>query len=349
MHSHRLPATIQILRRFSRLPHALQGGAFAIGNFDGVHLGHQEVIAAAARSGARPLGVLLFAPHPRLYFRPDEPLAGLTSLRARLCLLARLGVEVAVVAPFDAKMANRSAAAFVDEVLVRQLAARHLAVGYDFAFGHKREGDAALLQRLGQEAGMSVSVAAPVSRRGAACSSTRIRAALAQGDMDLAADLLGHRWGVEGIVVAGDGRGRALGFATANLPVHEMDCVFASGGANRRKRVYSRQGGEFTLPFGIYAAWVLVQATRKQAGTWHPAAVSVGWRPTFESKEPILEAHLLDFDADIYGRRLWVFPVAFLRREEKFASVADLQRQMRADCQQARRRLDAAPPPFALP
>ena len=326
--SHTPTQHLHILRRFDRLPPSLQGGAFAIGNFDGVHLGHQEVIAAARRSGARPLGVLLFAPHPRLYFRPDQPLAFLTSLRAKLCLLARMGVEVAAVLPFDAKMANRSAAAFVNEVLAQQLAARHVAVGHDFAFGHKREGDAALLQQLGEQAGIGVSVTQTVACRGAACSSTRIRAALAQGDMDLAADLLGYRWGVEGIVVAGDGRGRALGFATANLPVHDMACA-----------------GAFALPFGIYAARVLIEEGKGENNPCHPAAVSVGWRPTFQSKEPILEAHLLDFDDDLYGKRLWVFPVAFLRPEKKFDSVEELQKQMQMDCVDAARRIACAKHP----
>ena len=315
---------MQILRRFSRLPASLRGGAFAIGNFDGVHRGHQEVIAAASRAAANPLGVLLFAPHPRLYFRPDEPLACLTSLRARLCLLRRLGVEVAVIAPFDARMAQRSAAAFVREVLAEQLQARHVAVGRDFAFGRKREGDAALLRRLGEQAGIGVSVTPPLSWRGEVCSSTRIRAALAAGDLHLAADLLGHRWGVEGIVVTGDGRGRTLGFPTANLPVREMAA-----------------DGKFALPFGIYAARVLIEASPDI----RPAAVSIGWRPTFESKEPILEAHLLDFDADLYGKRLWVFPAAFLRPEKKFTSVQALQRQMQADCEEARRHLAAAANP----
>ena len=309
---------MRILRRFSRLPAALQGGAFAIGNFDGVHQGHRAVIAAAKDTGASPFGVLLFAPHPQRYFRPDKPMISLTSLRAKLALLARLKVEIAVIAPFDAKMANRSAEAFVSEVLVQQLAARHVAVGYDFAFGRKREGDAAMLHRLGAETSIGVSVVAPVLWRGEACSSTRIRTALARADMTLAADMLGHRWGMEGIVVKGDGRGRALGFATANIPLGE-------------------DAETFPLPFGIYAARVLVEGKN----TRHPAAVSVGWRPTFQSKEPVLEAHLLDFDADLYGRRLWVFPAAFLREEKKFDSVGELQEQMYRDCQEARAKLAA--------
>ena len=331
---------MRILRRFSRLPDSLRGGAFAIGNFDGVHRGHREVITAARRSGATPLGVLLFAPHPQRYFRPDKPLVSLSSLRARLCLLKRLGVEVAVIAPFDARMANRSAADFVGDVLVRQLALKHVAVGYDFAFGRKREGDAETLRRLGEQAGVGVSVVAPVLWHEEACSSTRIRTALARGDMSLAADMLGHCWGMEGIVVKGDGRGRALGFPTANISL---------GDAAAREA--------FALPFGIYAARVLVAPPLKSGGggwreasrgaappakwedTRHPAAVSIGWRPTFQSEEPVLEAHLLDFDADLYGRRLWVFPTAFLRAEKKFDSLRALQEQMRADCQETRQRL----------
>ena len=312
---------MRILRRFGRMPSALRGGAFAIGNFDGVHRGHREVIAAAQGSGVSPLGVLLFAPHPRRYFRPRQPFACLTSLRAKLCLLEGLGVEVAVVAPFDARMAGRSAAAFVREVLAEQLAARHAAVGWDFAFGRGREGDAAALRRLGAEAGISVSVAAEVSWDGAACSSTRARAALSAGDLAAAADLLGHVWGVEGIVARGDGRGRELGYATANLPLADMDT-----------------GELFPLPFGIYAAWVEIEG---DGAGYRPAAVSVGRRPTFPGAAPVLEAHLLDFDRDIYGRRLWVFPAALLRGEKKFARVADLQAQMAADCREARERLGA--------
>ena len=316
---------MRLLRRFSALPDALRGGSYAIGNFDGVHLGHRAVIEAARRSGKSPLGVLLFAPHPRLYFRPDDPLSCLTDLRAKLCLLERVGVEVAVIAPFDAKMANRSAEEFVQEVLHEQLGARHVAVGYDFAFGKKRQGNADALKLLCEARGISVDVVESVLWQGEACSSTRIRAALHRGELDAAAEMLGHWWGMGGQVLQGAGRGREFGFPTANLLLED-----------------SSLGAAFQLPFGIYAAWVFIEGEGKR----YEAAVSLGERPMFDTPKPLLEAHLLDFEGDLYGRRIWVFPAAFLRGEEKFESIEALRAQMQSDCLQARRRLQEihAPP-----
>ena len=311
---------MRLVRRFSQMSEGLKGGAFAIGNFDGVHRGHQAVIDAARRSRKLPLGVLLFAPHPRRYFQPDKPLPCLTDLRAKLCLLERLGVEVAVVAPFDAKMAKRSAERFVREVLVNQLCASHIAVGYDFAFGHKRQGNAQTLRQLAKQNDISVDVVEPVAANAKPCSSTRIREALHLGDLAGAADMLGHQWGMGGQVVRGDGRGHKLGFPTANIPLED-----------------SALGEAFALPFGIYAAWVFIEAAGSRKA--HPAALNIGWRPMFETRRPLLEAHLLDFDGDLYDRRLWVFPMAFLRGEEKFDSLDALQQQMRIDCLNARERL----------
>ncbi|MCY4038461.1 MAG: bifunctional riboflavin kinase/FAD synthetase [Hyphomicrobiales bacterium] len=312
---------MRLLRRFSRIPGDLEGGAFAIGNFDGVHRGHQAVLDAARQSNKSPLGVLLFAPHPRRYFQPDKPLPCLTDLRAKLCLLERLGVDVAVVAPFDAQMASRSAERFVREVLFEQLRARHIAVGYDFAFGSKRQGNAQTLQQLAGQNGIAVDVVKPVSANAKPCSSTRIREALHLGDLADAADMLGYQWGMGGQVVHGDGRGRKLGFPTANIPLED-----------------SALGEAFALPFGIYAAWVFIETTASSKA--YPAALNIGWRPMFETRRPLLEAHLLDFDGDLYGQRLWVFPMAFLRGEEKFDNLDALRRQMSLDCLDARKRLE---------
>ena len=320
---------MRLLRRFSQMPGNLKGGAFAIGNFDGVHRGHQAVIEAARKSRKSPLGVLLFAPHPRRYFQPDKPLPCLTDLRAKLCLLERFGVDIAVVAPFDARMATRSAECFVREVLVEQLCARHVAVGYDFAFGNKRQGNAQTLQRLAGQNGINIDVVKPVVANAKPCSSTRVREALHLGDLAGAADMLGHQWGMGGQVVHGDGRGRKLGFPTANIPLED-----------------SALGEAFALPFGIYAAWVFIETTALSKP--YRAALNIGWRPMFETRRPLLEAHLLGFDGDLYGRRLWVFPMAFLRGEEKFSSLGALRRQMRLDCIDARKQLGETSGPPGL-
>ncbi len=299
------------------MPGELGGACVAIGNFDGVHRGHRTVIAAAAemaRDRGRPLGVVTFEPHPREVLDPARAPARLGGFARKAELLRDLGVEVLFVLRFRPELMRLSAAAFVDLVLVRAFAVAGVACGEDFRFGHRRSGDAALLRELGESRGFAVRAVPKLHLDGGVCSSTRIRTALAEGAVREAARLLGYAYEVRGGVVRGDGRGRELGYPTANLrPV----------------------GRRPLLPGdGIY---VVRAAVREAPGwRWHPAVASLGVRPTFGGGARLLEIHLLDGDRDLYDRRLRVAFLERLREERRFASIEALRREMARDCARAR-------------
>lgn len=303
------------------LAQADRGAAVAIGNFDGVHLGHVALLDLARAEAARldaPLGVVTFTPHPRRFFRPEDPPFLLQSYEARARRLAALGVERLYELPFDAALAGLSAEAFLEDVLGGALGVRHLVAGADFHFGKGRRGDVAMAARLGPEHGVGVSVAPLVTLDGAEVSSSAIRAALGEGRPETAARLLGRWHTIEGDVLRGDARGRLLGFPTANL---------AFGDLHRPR-------------FGVYAAMVDV-LDGPHAGRWLGAA-SIGERPTFGAREANLEVHLLDFAGDLYGRRLSVALVSWLRPELAFAGAEPLVAQMTLDVAEARARLATA-------
>jgi riboflavin kinase / FMN adenylyltransferase len=300
------------------VPAAARGGALAIGNFDGVHRGHQALIAAAlaeARQQGRPAGVILFEPHPREVFQPDKPHFRLTPLPRKLALLEGLGLDMAVVVRFDAALAGLTADDFIDRVLVRALDVAHVVVGYDFRFGKGRSGDPETLQRAGAQHGFGVTVVAQVAEAGEVFSSSAVRAELAQGDVEGAASMLGHWWRVAGTVVGGAKRGTGLGYPTANL-------VLPPGTA---------------LAHGIYAVRVYFDGRRLDGAAY------LGTRPTFDDGEAVLEVFLFDFDGDLYGRPIEVEFIGFVRADAKFASAAALQEQMARDCERARQILAAAP------
>lgn len=304
-----------------------RGAVVAIGNFDGVHRGHRAVVGAAgeraAGLGAR-LGVVTFEPHPREVLTPDTAPGRLTPLRAKALLLRGLGIGDLYVLPFTAALMRMSPEAFVEGVLVAGLGVRHVVVGDDFRFGHRRAGDVALLEAQGFRHGFGVTGMAPVGWRGETCSSSRIREALAAGEVADAADLLGHPHAVEGRVVRGDGRGRGLGFPTANVrPTHPRALLPATG---------------------IYAVRAGVVRPGEPAPVWLDGAASLGWNPTFDDVrgEPRLEVHLFDFVGDLYGQRLCVAFVARLRGERRFDDVDELRRQIEQDCRRARDLLAAA-------
>ena len=297
-----------------------QGAAAAIGNFDGVHLGHQSVLAlarAAAAERRAPFGVVTFEPHPRAFFQPDGPPFRLMDADARARRLEKLGVEQLYELPFDAGLATLSAEMFLRRVLAEGLGLRHVVAGADFRFGKGRGGDAALLQAMGPELGFGVTIAPLVSDDQGDFSSTAIRAALSAGRPEEAARILGHWHRIEGRVLHGDKRGRELGFPTANVGL----------GALHQPR------------FGVYAVLVDV-LDGPHAGRWRGAA-NLGERPTFGVNAPNLEVYLLDFDGDLYGAAVSVALVGFLRPELKFDSVPALVAQMRRDVADARARLAA--------
>lgn len=290
----------------------------AIGVFDGVHLGHQHVLAEARRLAAerRALSaVVTFDRHPAAVVRPESAPNLLTDLEQRLELLAALGMDLTYVVSFDEARSKESAEDFVETVLVECLAAKAVVVGADFHFGHQRRGNVGLLREVGRTAGFEVDgieLLASKEEGVTAISSTAIRAALAAGDLASANRMLGRPHEVRGTVVQGDRRGRDLGYPTANVAVPGDICLPADG---------------------IYAGWHL-----RPDGTAHPAAINLGRRPTFyaDAETSLLETHLLDFGGDLYDERARVRFVARLRDEVRFDSVDDLVRQMAADVDEAR-------------
>ncbi len=291
--------------------------AVTIGVFDGIHLGHQYVIGETRRQAdavGDNLAVVTFDPHPARIVRPASAPKILTGIDHRLELLDRLGVDTTVVIMFDLEQASEGAADFVERVIVKCLMARSVTVGADFHFGHRREGNVPFLVGLGHDLGFEVNALSAVERtdsRGEAISSTAIRQALTEGDVRRAAAMLGRFHQVRGTVAAGDRRGRTIGFPTANLDVSPDLAIPADG---------------------VYAAWYLTPD-----GVRHRAATNIGKRPTFyaDADRSLVEAHLLDFDGDLYGQLGRVEFVARLRGEQRFQGIEALQAQLRTDVEAA--------------
>lgn len=287
----------------------------AIGNFDGVHLGHRHLIEVArreARVDGRPTAALTFEPHPRDFFRPDTPSFRLTPEPVKLKVMGALGIDIAFVRTFDGEFAGTGAAGFVSNILRQELRVSEVVVGTNFHFGRRREGTPDILVELARQNGMTARIEGPVSLDGAPVSSSRIRTMLEDGDVGGANRLLGYRWFVEGAVQHGEKRGRTLGYPTANLRL-EDGC---------------------RLRHGIYAVRVAVAPGEVRDGV-----ASFGRRPTFDNGAPLLETFLFDFDADLYGRHIEVELVGWIRGEERFGSAEDLVAAMDRDSEQARAHL----------
>ena len=293
-----------------------RGASVAMGNFDGVHLGHRHVIDRAAARG--PLGIVTFEPHPRSYFAPDAPPFRLMNASSRASRLAKLGVRTLFVLPFDAGLAGLTPEAFVNDVLADGLGVANVVVGADFCFGARRAGTAADLARLAAARGITTDVAPIVEAAGTGISSTAIRAALAEGDMGAAAAMLGHWHRIEGPVIHGEKRGRGMGYPTANMDVTNLHLPRA----------------------GVYAVFVDVLSGPFKGR--YKGAANLGTRPMFGVNMPNLETYLLDFDGDLYGEELSVAFVQYLRPEATFEGVPALIAQMDADCARARTVLEAA-------
>jgi riboflavin kinase / FMN adenylyltransferase len=316
---------MEVLRDQARCPSPPEGTVVTIGAYDGVHMGHRSVIRLvrrrAAERGLRS-AVVTFDRHPASVVRPESAPRLLTDLDQKLELLAETGIDYCLVIAFDEARSRETAEDFVKEVLVDCLNAGDVVVGEDFHFGHGRAGNVKLLRDMGVDLGFEVEGLDLVDRRGRPTdedadrvSSTRIRHALAAGDLAGANALLGRPYEIRGVVAHGDERGRDLGFPTANVSVP----------------------GDILLPAdGIYAGWFV-----RADGSVHPTAISLGRRPTFyaEAHASLLEAHLLDFDGDLYGERVRVRFVARLRGEVRFESVDALVAQIGRDCDEARRLL----------
>ena len=308
---------MHVVHGFDHVPHEARGATLAIGNFDGVHRGHQALFEAARAAVAKHgglAGALVFEPHPREFFQPDRPHFRLTTLAQKIALFERYGLELAVVLTFDRGLASLTARDFIERVLVAGLGVRHVIVGHDFHFGKDRDGNTQVMLGMAKELGFGVTVVETVAEAGEIFSSSAIRADIAQGDVKSAADALGHAWRTSGKVVGGAKRGTGLGFPTANIPL-------AKGTA---------------LAHGIYAVFVHVHGER------HEGAAYLGTRPTFDDGTPVLETFLFDFDGDLYGREIEVEFIDYIRGDRRFETIEALKTQMDKDCARARAILKAA-------
>ncbi|NDL59278.1 bifunctional riboflavin kinase/FAD synthetase [Phytoactinopolyspora mesophila] len=304
----------------SEVPGDLGGSVVTIGVFDAVHRGHQAVIAAAVRHGARlglPVVVVTFDPMPIAVIRPDHAPAPLTVIADRARLLSEAGADHILVLPFTRDRSEQWAEDFVDDVLVSVLGARAVIVGEDFRFGYRAKGDVPLLRDLGAARGFEVEALPPMGDDATQrWSSTAVRAMLAQGDVSGVAEALGREWAVTGIVVRGDQRGRELGFPTANVPTPDGLAVPADG---------------------VYAGWLEAPGAPKL-----PAAISVGSNPTFDGVSHRVEAYVLDrTDLDLYGTEVSVQFTDRIRGQKRFESVDDLITAMNADVAAVRERLNS--------
>jgi riboflavin kinase/FMN adenylyltransferase len=313
---------VRIVRGSRSLEKPLERCVLTVGNFDGLHIGHQRIMRTVT-SRARALGgeaaVYTFEPHPRKVLQPERAPRLLTTLEQKLELLEAAGVDVAIVEPFDLEFARLPAERFVREVLFERIAPLEVYVGYDFRYGRDREGSMRTLTELGPHLGFSVTIVPEVKLGDRDVNSTRIRELLEQGCVEDAALLLGRRYTIRGRVVAGERRGRSLGFPTLNLAAEN----------------------EVLPQSGVYACLVrFLDEGAPPAGSVHGAVTNVGRRPTFgDLEKPLTEAHLLDFSADVYGRRVEVAFAARLRGEQRFPSVDALRAQIARDAEAARSRL----------
>tara|TARA_B100000949_G_scaffold32542_1_gene25993 strand:+ start:59 stop:994 length:936 start_codon:yes stop_codon:yes gene_type:complete len=308
---------MRIYRHYDALPADARGAAVAIGNFDGIHPGHQTVIHEAgliAGDMCRPWAVLTFEPHPRAFFTPGSEPFRLTPFRSKARRIAELGADLLIVQRFDKAFSSLPAEDFVNTVLVDGLGAGHVVSGYDFVFGHKRGGNCELLLAMGAKKGFGfTAVNAQTDSSGEAYSSTRVRERLGDADPRGAAAILGRDFEIEGRVARGEARGKSIGFPTANIPL-----------------------GAYLRPaLGVYAVRAAIE--QENGEIWLDGVANIGVRPTFGGDGVVLEVFLFDFDDDLYGKRLRVRLVDFLRPEKKFDGVDDLKAQIAQDSAKAQK------------
>jgi riboflavin kinase/FMN adenylyltransferase len=292
-----------------------RGALVVIGNFDGVHRGHQKLLAQAKQIAAsmnKPLGILTFEPHPRHLFRPDDPPHRITPFDMKAERLSQSGVDMLYALEFDWDFASQSAEEFVQNILIDCLGAAHVVVGYDFCFGQLRKGSPETIKA----GGLDVTIIDKITdENDELLSSSGIRQALRHGDIDAACAALGWDWEVRGEVVKGDQRGRELGYPTAN--VHLTETVHPA--------------------YGVYASMARIEGE----DIWRPSATNIGIRPMFKIETAQVETFIFDFDREFYGKTLHVRPVKRLRSEAKFDSLDELIEQMAKDCAKARNILAA--------
>lgn len=305
---------MRIFHDWRDLPPDAKGATVALGNFDGMHRGHAQVIRAAHAARPKvPLGVLTFEPHPREHFRPDDPPFRLTLSAERAEALAALGVALLYEIKFDHAFSLMPAEAFVSEILHQGLGARHLVCGPDFAFGHRRGGSTSFLAQRAEALGMGLTLVPLLADENGPISATRIRRALQDGYPERATADLGRPWTIRGLVAHGDARGRTIGFPTANIAL----------------------GRHLEPARGVYAVTI-----RLPDGTWRQGVANIGRRPTVnEGPESRLEVNIFDFEADLYDAELAVALHAYIRPEQKFSGLDALKAQIATDAAEARRLL----------
>ena len=311
------PNDMRIIRHFEETPDELTGATVAIGNFDGVHRGHQAVIGHAAdvaRTRNTPLIAMTFEPHPRRFFRPEGEPFRLTPFRTKVAQIAALGVDAMLVVRFDHRFSQLTGDEFIDRVLIDGLKARHIIVGYDFTFGRDRGGNTELLTARKNAGAFDFDAVEPVaSADDVIYSSTAIRNHLREGRPGHAAALLGRPFEIEGRVAHGDQIGRTIGFPTANVLL-----------------------ANYLQPaFGIYA----VRVGLEDGGnvSWHDAVANLGTRPTVGGTYPLLEPHIFDFSGDLYGQRIRVAFIEYIRPEVHYDTIEEMTKQIENDCDVARR------------
>jgi riboflavin kinase/FMN adenylyltransferase len=315
---------MRIFRHVAGLPDFVRDTSVAIGNFDGVHLGHQAVIREAATHAEKlgtTLSVITFDPHPRRFFRPEDPPFQLTPWRSKVRRFEDIGIDQLLVVHFDAETSQLTHEQFVDTFISGGFHAKHVSVGYDFVFGSGRSGNGDYLRERAAQDGFGVSIIEPVKDQSQTVySSTNIRNCLRDGNPAGAANLLGRLWEVEGRVIKGDQRGRQIGFPTANIALDDY----------------------LEPALGVYAVWVGVEEGGET--TWHAGCANIGRRPTFDKNEVNCETYIFDFTDDIYDKLLRVALVEYIRPEKKFDGIAQLREQIALDSHDARALLDSIGP-----
>lgn len=307
---------MRLIRYIRDAPAALKGGVVALGNFDGLHRGHQAVIKTAlsiANDKGVASAVMTFEPHPRAFFQPHQASFRLSAFRAKCRQMRIMGVDYLYTQRFDAAFSSHTAEEFVDTFLIKGLNVSHVVIGYDYVFGTKRGGNADFLKQRGQQAGFGVTAVEEFRIDATAqVSSTAIREFLSEGACQQAARLLGRYWEIAGRVQHGDKRGRQLGFPTANVPLGEHH--------HPREGVYAVRAG----------------IDRGGETIWYDAVANFGRRPTFNKSDVLLEVHIFDFEEDLYNRNLRVGLIDFIRPEQKFDGLEALKAQLDQDCLTAR-------------
>ena len=312
---------MRLFRTWNEVPPPLKGGVLALGNFDGLHLGHQAVLRKTvelARSQGVAAGVMTFEPHPRMFFNADREPFRLSPFRIKTRLIEALGLDYVYVQTFDRDFSRRTAENFIEEILVGGLDVSHIVVGNDYVFGFQRQGNVALLNTFAARHDFGLTTIGELTMPdGARYSSTNVRSLLQNGDPEAAAKLLGRYWEIEARVEHGEARGRTLGFPTANLPYRDY--------LHPKKGVYAVRAGIDRGPDTV----------------WQGGVANFGNRPTFDKKDVLLEVHLFDFEGDLYARHLRVALVDYIRPERKFDGLDALKAQIAVDCATARRLLGA--------